>query len=275
MNNELGLNFQTAEYEIIGKEMLIDDVVLLKIKGRLDFQPGQFVEMTMPHFGNITMAPCSSPKNKRAFELCVRGVGSTSNALVKLLPGDKISLRGPYGHGWPTDKFQSHNIVVIAGGMGIVPLRPILLDVENKFHFGKISLFAGFKKPEDVIFETDLKRWKKKFKVHATVEQISLGSARQADHKFWGGRGLIIESLETATLDKKSIVLMCGPEAMYHHCAQVLAQKGIIERQIYVSLERRMECGIGLCQHCSCGKYLVCTDGPVFRLDKIKNELNK
>ncbi len=259
--------FETIEYEIVTKEMLTDDAALFKLRGPFDFQPGQFVEVTLPHFGNVTLAPCSSPKNKKEFELCIHGHGSTSNALIKLLPGDKINLRGPYGHGWPAGKFQNHNIIMISGGMGLVPLRPILLDVENKFHFGKISLFAGFKKPEDVLFEADLKRWKKKFKVHAVVEQT--------DHKFWGGRGLITEPLETATIDKKSVVLICGPEIMYSFCIEVLKKKGISEQQIYVSLERRMECGLGLCQHCSCGKHLVCQDGPVFRWDKIKNELSK
>lgn len=260
-------DFETTEYEIVGKEILADNVALFKVKGRLDFLPGQFVEMTMPHFGNITLAPCSSPKNKKEFELCVHSVGSTSNAMIKLFPGEKINLRGPYGHGWPIDQFKNHHIIMITGGMGLVPLRPILLGLENKIHFDKLTLFAGFKKPEDVIFEADLKRWKKKFKVHAVVEQT--------DHKFWGGRGLITEPLETATIDKKSIVLMCGPEAMYSHCNEILKQKGILDKQIFVSLERRMECGIGLCQHCSCGKHLVCQDGPVFRYDKIKSELSK
>lgn len=260
-------DFKTTEYEIIAKEMLTDDVALFRLKGRLDFEAGQFVEASMPHFGNITLAPCSSPKNKKEFELCVHSVGSTSNAMIELLPSDKINLRGPYGHGWPTDKFHGHNLVIIAGSMGLVPLRPILLDLENKIHFGKISLFAGFKKPEDVILEPDLKRWKKKLKVHAVVEQT--------DHKFWGGRGLITEPLETATIDKKSIVLMCGPEAMYSHCDEILNQKGILDKQIHVSLERRMECGVGLCQHCSCGKHLVCQDGPVLRYDKIKSEVSK
>jgi len=261
MNQE----FITTEYEIVGKEMLTDDVALFKLKGNFNFKPGQFVEVALPHFGNITLAPCSNPSDKKGFELCVRAQGSTSNALIKLLPGDNISLRGPYGHGWPVAKNSRHNLTIIAGGMGIVPLRPILLELEKRVHFSSLALFAGFKKPDDVLFESDLKRWKKKFKVHVSVEST--------DPKFWGSQGLITESLRTGSIDKHTTVFMCGPEIMYPHCVDVLAKKGISQKQIYLSLERRMECGIGLCQHCSCGNYLVCQDGPVFRLDQVAAEL--
>ncbi|PIS07946.1 hypothetical protein COT78_00890 [Candidatus Berkelbacteria bacterium CG10_big_fil_rev_8_21_14_0_10_43_13] len=269
----MNYGFETTEYEIINKEMLTDGTVLFHLKGYLDFKPGQFVEVSLPHFGNVTLAPCSNSSDKKEFELCIHAQGSTSNAMIKLLPGDKISLRGPYGQGWPalnfsngpTAKISRHNLTIITGGMGIVPLRPILLEMEKKVHFSNLTLFAGFKKTEDVLFESDLKRWKKKFKVHVSVETSS--------PKFWGERGLITKSLQTGSIDKQTTVFMCGPEIMYSHCIEILNEKGIGDKQIYLSLERRMECGIGLCQHCSCGSHLVCQDGPVFRLDKIKQEL--
>ncbi|MDO8444235.1 MAG: FAD/NAD(P)-binding protein [bacterium] len=260
--------FTTTEYEIIDKEMLTDDVALFQIKGRLDFKPGQFVEVTMPHFGNITLAPCSNPADKKEFELCVRAVGNTSDAFLKLLPGDKINLRGPYGNGWPTNKLFRHDLIIIAGGIGFASLRSVVFDLEDKIYFSKVRIFSGFKKPEDVLFKADLQRWQKKFKVSVAVEHIDSNSRAE--------RGMITDLIEKTRLNhQKSLVLMCGPELMYPHCVEALNRKGILSKQIYVSLERRMECGIGLCQHCSCGKYLVCHDGPVFRYDQIKDELNK
>ncbi len=268
MNHESRLNFQTTEFEIINKAMINSDVALFSLKGRLDFKPGQFVEVALPHFGNVTLAPCSNPFDKKKFELCVRAQGSTSSALVELLPGDKISLRGPYGHGWPMNQFSGKDIIVIAGGMGLVPLRPVIYDFEEKIYLSKIRIFAGFKKPDDILFLDNFKYWLKKFKIEISVENTERG--------FWGSHGLITEPLAKARFNPaKSLVLMCGPEAMYSHSIKILNQKGILGKQIYVSLERRMECGIGLCQHCSCGKHLVCQDGPVFRYDKIENEVKK
>gem|GEM_PF-52829 len=274
MNLESAKNFQTKSYPIVSKVTLTDDTVLFRLRGRLDFKPGQFVEILLPHFGNVTLAPCSGLTNKKEFELCVRAQGSTSDALVQLLPGDNIALRGPYGHGWPTltmsrgplDKIHRDGLIIISGGMGIVPLRPTLLNLENKIHSSKLSLFAGFRRSVDVLFEPDLKRWKRKFKVHVAAESAEPG--------FWGNRGLITELLETGSVNKNSYVLMCGPEKMYQYCIKILLKKGIDSKRIFLSLERRMECGIGLCQHCSCGKHLVCQDGPVFRFDEIKKELN-
>lgn len=268
MNPKSQLNFCATEYEIISKEMLSSDVALFKCKGQLNFRPGQFVEVQIKHFGNITLAPCSNPKNKKEFELCIRGVGSTSNALIKFLPGDKILLRGPYGNGWPTRRFFHRDLIIIGGGIGFASLRSVVFDLEDKIYFNKVKIFSGFRGSDDVLFKVDLQRWQKKFKVHVALEHI--------DGNFGAERGMITDLIEKSRFHhQKYLVLMCGPELMYPHCIEALNRKGILSKQIYVSLERRMECGIGLCQHCSCGKYLVCHDGPVFRYDKIENEMKK
>jgi len=257
------------EFEILDKKELTFDSFLFSLKGRLDFKPGQFVRAKVGHIGEAVFAPCSDPKNKEKIELCVKAVGNVSNAISKLLPGDFLDIRGPYGNGWPTKTILTRDIVLIAGGMGIVPIRSLLFGLEKKkFRLGNIRILAGFKTSDQILFEEDLRRYVKKYRARIYAEY--------ADHHFWGEKGLITGGIEKLKISpEKTMVFMCGPEIMYKYCIEALKRKGISENQIYTSYERRMECGIGLCQHCSIGKYLVCQDGPVFRFDKIKEELNK
>jgi NAD(P)H-flavin reductase len=243
---------------------------LFRFKGKMKFEPGQFVQAALDHFGEVTLAPCSDPQIKDSFELCIRGVGSTTNEMVKLLPGDKLKIRGPYGIGWPLLDLNWHDIVIITGGLGLVPLRPLIFELlKNRINYNKISIFAGFKSSDHILFEKDLLEWKKaKIEVNAVCEL--------ATDDFWGTKGLITAPLAAAKLNaKKTTVLICGPEVMVPYCNEILFEKNITSKQIYISYERRMECGIGVCQHCSCGKLLVCTDGPVFRFDRIEKEILK
>lgn len=262
-------NFTTKKYEIIAKEESAPSIVNFKIAGHLAFKPGQFVQVRLPHIGESTFAPCSDPKIKDYFELSIRGCGATTTELIKLLPGDQLDIRGPYGNGWPQAQLKGKDIILIAGGMGLIPLRPLLFElIHNKYDYGKVSLFGGFRTDQHVLFKQDLVDWSKKASINIYVEQLS------KDPFF--KRGLITEPLgETQFNLTKSVVLICGPEVMAPFVIDVLQKKGFKDNQIYLSYERRMECGIGACQHCNIGKYLVCKDGPVFRYDNIKPELNK
>lgn len=267
MKNDLG--FKYNEYEIVSKEELAPSTFLFRFRGRLNFSPGQFVQAAFDRFGEATFAPCSDIENKEFFELCIRGCGATTNQIIKLLPGDKLKIRGPYGNGWPLAKLLGKEIVLIAGGLGLVPLRPLINElIRNKSEFKKISLIVGAKTDHHLLFENDLIAWKKKInQVEAYVEH--------RDRDFWGEKGMITEPLKKLRLDKKAVALICGPEIMVPYCNDILLSKDVLEKNIFISFERRMECGIGICQHCNIGKYLVCQDGPVFSLDKIKGELNK
>lgn len=269
MNKESKYNLNDTKYEVESATEIAPDTVLLKLKGRLDFKPGQFVEARLDHIGSTPLAPCSDPRNKKMFELCVKAVGNSTSQIAKLLPGDFLNVRGPYGNHWQYENFFKTDLVIITGGLGIAPLRPLLLDLEaKKILLTKVTLVAGFRSPENILFNEDLKRWKKKFKVEIVVDF--------SHQKFDGHIGLVTDPLQNIRLDnEKTIVLACGPEPMYLPCAEILKKKKILEKHIFVSLERRMECGIGLCQHCSCGSNLVCQDGPIFRLDKILKELGK
>lgn len=268
MNKKLDLKYR--EYSIIGREEIVSGINLIRLEGRIDFNPGQFVQVALPHIGEATFAICSDPHEKEYFELCIRACGNTSDALNRLLVEDKVQLRGPYGNGWPIKELWYKDVVLLAGGMGLVPLRPLIYQmIRDRINFDKIYLFAGFKTADHVLFEDELKSWQKKLTKVTVVAEL-------AASKFWGQKGLITEALQTTKINpKKTIALMCGPEMMVPFCNNVLLGKKMDEDQIYISYERRMECGIGVCQHCSVGKYLVCKDGPVFRLDQIKDEVGK
>lgn len=261
--------FKYKEYEIVSKSEMAPSTFLFRLRGKLKFAPGQFVQISLDHFGEATFAPCSDPENNAFFELCIRGCGGTTNELIKLLPGDSMKIRGPYGNGWPIAKLLGKEIVLIAGGLGLVPLRPLIFElIRNKKEFKKIVLIAGAKSDHHLLFEEDLLSWAKKLnQIEAYVEN------RQRD--FWGKKGMITEPLKTLKLSKKTIALLCGPEVMVPYCNDILLKNDVLEKNIYISFERRMECGIGICQHCNIGKYLVCRDGPIFALDTIKKELKK
>lgn len=262
--------FAYKEYEIIAKEELAPETFLFSIKGTMEFNPGQFVQTALDHYGEATFAICSDPEQEKSFDVCIRAAGSTTTKMIELTPGDYLKIRGPYGNGWPISKLIGKNVVLIAGGMGIVPLKPLFFNLlRYRSEFKKISLVAGFRTDHHVIFNEELKGLKNKFDTLKIMVE-------HASRDFWGNHGMITDALEAMELDsKKTIVLMCGPEVMVPFCNKILFEKNIPEENIYISFERRMECGIGVCQHCNIGKYLVCENGPVFRFDKIKKELNK
>ena len=261
---------QYKKYLILKKEELAPDTFLFRLKGKLKFEPGQFVQISLPHYGEATYAPCSDPEEKSFFEIVIRATGNASNQLVKLLPGDFMEVRGPYGHGWPMGKLIGKNIVLITGGIGIIPIRPLIYQLlKYKKEFKRISLLSGFRTAEFVTFKNDYKYWLKKFDyIKVAVEKTN--------SDWWGENCMPTDLINNMKLSHpNTVVLICGPEIMFKFCNDILIKKEIPSNQIFISFERRMECGVGLCQHCNIGKYLVCKDGPVFRWDKIQPELDK
>ncbi len=263
-------NFDYNEYEIIDKEEIAPETILFTLKGSFEFLPGQFVQAMLPRYGNITLAPCSDPEIKNSFQLCVRAAGSASSKITELSPGDNLKMRGPYGKGWPISKILGKNVTLIAGGMGLVPLRPIIYYLTKyRSEYKKINLITGFRTDHHVVFKNELLKLKTK------ISELDIEVEHIIDKSFPADQGLITQPLEKIKFDKNSLVLMCGPEVMTNHCIPILLNGGVEENNIYISYERRMECGIGICQHCNIGKYKVCEDGPVFSYDKIKSELTR
>ncbi|MBR9679067.1 MAG: hypothetical protein GON13_02260 [Nanoarchaeota archaeon] len=216
------------------------------------FTPGQFVQVTVPGSGEITLGITSPPKAS-TLKITVNKVGNVTKKMHELLVGDLIGIRGPYGNGWP--KLNDKKIIMIAGGVGIVPLKPLIHELK-----GEVELYYGAKTREDLLFYDELKKIVKK--TEFTVDEKTGNSNCNV--------GVVTEICKNVNCEN-SVALVCGPPVMMKFVVKTLKQQGFKNEQIYLSLERLMQCGIGMCEHCRVGKKLVCQDGPVFRYDEIKN----
>lgn len=262
--------YKTTPITIIEKTRLTTDQILLRLGATLNFVPGQFIEISLPGFGEGPVAPCSDPNEKKFFEIVVRQVGSLTKKVSSLVVGDQLFFRGPYGNGWPIKKLKNKDLILMAGGMGLIPLRPLIFEaMEKRHYFGKIYLLIGSKNPDNFLFQDEYKNWVKKLYYLKTIVD-------QASTNYKGRTGVLPDLLGPLEIKShKTAALICGPEVMCPFCVTKLVDKKIAISDIFLSLERRMRCGIGECQHCNVGKYLVCQDGPVFSWDQIKDEINK
>ncbi|MBI5158485.1 FAD/NAD(P)-binding protein, partial [Candidatus Micrarchaeota archaeon] len=225
----------------------------LEMEEKMRFKPGQFVELSILGIGEAPISISSCPRDE-LLELSVKRVGDVTNVLHELKLGDSVWVRGPYGNGWPE---VEENDLVVGGGIGIAPLRPVVRRA------GKISVYYGARTPEDLCFKKELKEWGKKMKVEVTVDSEGAG---------WNGSvGPVTALIEKAgRLDGKALI--CGPPIMIKFVADALKKKGVKEENVFVSLERVMKCGFGKCGRCMLGGKYVCTDGPVFKYSEMPRE---
>lgn len=235
----------------------------------LDHEPGQFVMVSIPGIGEAPISVSSSPTTKRSsFELVVRNVGVVTGALHKLNTGDIVGIRGPFGHGFPTNILEGNDLLFIAGGLGIVPLRSLInFVIDNRRDYGKVNILLGCKTSKDMLFGDEVKQWEKRLDVNfqCTVDR--------SDPDWKGNVGLITSLIPGVTLDTdRTFAIVVGPPIMYKFVIAELLKKNIPERQILLSLERHMKCGVGKCGHCQIGEHYCCQDGPVYSYDQIKGK---
>ena len=235
----------------------------------LDHEPGQFVMVAIPGVGEAPISISSSPTKRGYFELVVRNAGKLTDSLHKLGKGDTVGVRGPFGVGFPTQILEGNDLIFVAGGLGIVPLRSLInFVIDNRRDFGKVSILLGCKTPKDMLFGDEISTWEERLDVNfnCTVDK--------ADPDWKGNVGLITSLIPGVTLDiERTFAVVCGPPIMYKFVVAELLKQGIHERQIYLSLERHMKCGVGKCGHCQIGNVYCCTHGPVFSYDKIKDNV--
>ncbi|NQU17862.1 MAG: FAD/NAD(P)-binding protein [Candidatus Saganbacteria bacterium] len=233
----------------------------------LDHEPGQFVEVSLLGIGEAPISISSSPTKLGSFELVVRNVGKLTAALHKLEAGAEVGIRGPFGKGFPVRILEGNDLLFIAGGLGIVPLRSLInFVIDNRRDFGKVSILLGCKSPKDLLFGNELEQWGKRLDVNfnCTVDN--------ADPDWKGNVGLITKLIPGIDLDpERTFGVVCGPPIMYKFVIKELVKKKIPDRQVLVSLERHMKCGLGKCGHCQINGVYCCQDGPVFSYDRIKN----
>jgi len=247
---------------VVARRDEIAGIVTLEIEapGWAGFLPGQFNMLGRPGLGEIAISLSGPAEDAGRIVHTIRDVGAVSHGLSSLAPGDPILLRGPYGAPWPVAAAEGADIVVIAGGLGLAPVRPILYHVlAHRDRYGQVSLLYGTRSPDDILYRAELARWRGRFDM--TVE-VTVDHAQPGWH---GDVGVVTRLVSRAGFDPaKTRAFVCGPEIMMRFAANELTDAGLPETAIHLSMERNMECGIGLCGHCQLGPYFVCRDGPVF-----------
>ena len=231
------------------------------------FTPGQFLEVTVFGYGEAPFSVSSSPLVRDYLEITVRAVGTVTKALFELGEGGLVGIRGPFGRGWPLEDMKGENLLLIGGGIGIAPLRPVIEFVlANRSDFGDVVLLYGARTPEDIVYKEELERWSEHLDVRVTVDR--------ADASWRGRVGVVTKLIDEVELNpKETFSLQCGPPIMMHFATRKLVEKGFPKERIYFSLERLMKCGMGFCGHCMVGGKFVCRDGPVFNLCEVENIL--
>ena len=230
-------------------------------------EPGQFVEVSLFGIGEAPISISSSPsRSNGTFELCVRNVGDVTNGMHSMEAGAPLGVRGPFGHGFPVEKMKGKDILFAAGGLGLAPLRSLINEVlDLRGFFGRVIILYGTKQPSEILFKDDLLQWAEREDVefHMTVDR--------GDESWTGNVGVITTLFPKITINpRNTVAATCGPPIMYRFVLMELLGKGIPESQIYLSLERRMKCGVGKCGHCQINELYCCQDGPVFRYADVK-----
>jgi NAD(P)H-flavin reductase len=225
------------------------------------FRPGQFNMLYLPGIGEAAISISGDPRNDRELVHTVRAAGKISNALSSLLPGSTVGFRGPYGRGWPVHVAEGKDLLIVAGGLGLPPLRPLLYEVlSRRPRFGRVEIIYGARSPGDLVFYSEVQEWRQRsdLRFQTTVDA--------AGREWYGDVGVVTTRVPDMRFDpKNSVAFLCGPEIMMKMTARALEARGVPKEAMWVSMERNMKCAVGFCGHCQFGPSFVCKDGPVFR----------
>ena len=234
--------------------------------GGQNFRPGQFNMLYVFGVGEVPISISGDPANADRLVHTIRNVGGVTNAMAGLNKGDVIGVRGPFGSAWPVKEAEGDDVVIIAGGVGLAPLRPAIHHVlTDRSKYGRFVILYGARTPRDIMFMPELMKWRGRVdtQVEVTVDRTS---------NDWSGNvGAVTKLIPRADFDRgRATVLVCGPEIMMRFAIAELDGSGVSKDSIYVSMERNMKCAVGFCGHCQFGGYFVCRDGPVFPYGKIE-----
>jgi NAD(P)H-flavin reductase len=233
------------------------------------FRPGQFMMMYVFGVGEVPISVAGNPHDPFTLVHTVRAVGAVTDALCALSPGEVIGIRGPYGTSWPLDEAAGRDLVIVAGGIGLAPLRPAIIEALNRREeYRSLSLVYGARTPTDLLYRDDLLGWEStpSIDVEVTVDR--------ATSDWWGDVGLVtklLPRLDFAPANTSAFV--CGPEVMMRVVARELRDLGVAAPSVAISMERNMKCGIGLCGHCQYGSDFLCWSGPIGSFHKFAGRL--
>jgi sulfhydrogenase subunit gamma (sulfur reductase) len=232
-----------------------------KIASNFSYRPGQFVELSIIGSGEAPVSISSKPNRRGIIELCVRKIGRVTNALFRLPVNSLVGIRGPYGNGFPIEKLEGNNLLIVAGGLGMAPLRSLLwYALENRSEFNDIILMYGAKNPNEMLFKYELLKLidKPDIKCLLTVDKDEEG--------IWKAYfGVVTKLFDYINIEPATTyAALCGPPIMYKFVLKELLKRNFSKDRIFMSLERKMKCGVGKCGHCSIGYKYTCIDGPIF-----------
>ncbi len=247
----------------------LSDTVTLQIApsqgSRPAYAPGQFNMLYVFGVGEVAISISGDCTHAQSFVHTVRAVGAVSEAIAALEAGAAIGLRGPFGTAWPVTEAEGSDVIIVAGGLGLAPLRPAIYHVlANRSRYGRVTILFGARHPEDILFRDELAAWRQKLDIGVEV------TVDHADANWHGNVGVVPDLIARASFDPHdAVAFVCGPEIMMRFTASALRDAGVAAERIYLSMERNMKCAIGLCGHCQFGPDFICRDGPVMRFDRI------
>jgi len=261
--------YQTQSVKILKIEEEGSRSKLFTLEAPRDFRykSGQFVEVSLTGFGEAPFCICSDASVKNKFEICVRKVGMATGALHAMKVGARVGVRGPYGRPFPVELAQKRNLLLVAGGLGLETMRTAIWQiVKNREQYQKIQLFYGACDENDLLFTKDYDAWKKKIDLRLTLDK-----PKGIKIPWTCNVGVVTALFDQIKLHENPIAFLCGPPIMYKFVIKKLKELNFKDEDIYLSLERRMHCGVGVCNHCAVGSYFVCQDGPVFSWEQLRN----
>jgi len=234
---------------------------------RFTFLPGQFVMVEVPGYGEVPISISSSTSQKGFIELCIRQAGTVTSVLHKARRGAPVGIRGPFGSHFPMEKMKGHSVLLIAGGLGLAPLRaPIFYVTENRIEFDQVHILYGTLDPSQLLFDYQYEQWRR-------IDGVNLSIIVEKPDQNWVGPvGLVTKLLGGIDVSMgDAYAIVCGPPVMFKFVCNMLGQMGMPRDRMFVSLERRMHCGMGKCCRCNVGSTYVCKEGPVFDFWSVMN----
>jgi len=246
-------------------------IVDAQIRKRYRWTPGQFNMLYVPGVGEAAISISSDPDHPEVLDHTVRAVGSVTRALDRLGEGGLIGLRGPFGQGWPLDKLDGHDVVLMVGGIGLAPIRPVVYWLlRHRDRCKRVVLLFGCRSPEDRPYTQELEAWEREGSIDVLV------TVDNATGNWQGPVGAVTHLLRRVRVNaQNTVVMVCGPKMLNRVAAGSFLQLHVPPEQVYVCIERNMNCGFGRCGHCQYGSKFVCTDGPVFRFTEIADIFGK
>jgi NAD(P)H-flavin reductase len=239
---------------------------MMPVEGEaMTFAPGQFNMLYQLGIGEVPISISGDPQGGSLVHT-LRAVGGVTQAMADLGIGDVVGVRGPFGSRWPAAEAEGGDLVVVAGGIGLAPLRPVIYHaLANRDRYRRVYVFYGAREPQAMIFRAELEQWRESAEL-----TLAMTVDRSADG--WSGNvGVVTRLIDRTALDpERCTAMLCGPEVMMRYAALSLSRQGMDASRIWLSMERNMKCALGYCGHCQLGPHFVCKDGPVFTLDRIQ-----